>query len=114
MLHLNSIATPGRHRPANDKAATPTAAPKTIRVHIDFKTLRQAQLLDRLLKRISRQDLHYLMFRQPETDELLTVLGNVREPLKSISHIYEPREMAVVENKLSDDSLAQRKQTAKL
>lgn len=62
-----------------------------IRLSMDFGSIEQVQLFERFIKRITKSDLQALMFKHAEANSLLTVLGEVRAPLKSISRTQRAR-----------------------
>lgn len=52
-------------------------------ITVEFSSLKQVLLFERLLKRLTRGDLQSLMFMSNDIDVLLTTIGHVRVPIKS-------------------------------
>lgn len=60
----------------------------TLTVHIVFRDALHAYIFERLLKRITRDDLIALTFCEPDITTLLAALGDARRPLKHVRNLY--------------------------
>lgn len=60
----------------------------TLTVHIVFRDALHAYAFERLLKRITRDDLIALTFCEPDITTLLAALGDARRPLKHVRNLY--------------------------
>ncbi len=70
--------------PGSETTEGSTAEITPIRVYIVFRNPEQADLFEKLLKRITKHDLKAMLFPDPVIDVLLTALGCVRVPLKQL------------------------------
>lgn len=71
------------HGPPSDHNDNPNQI-TPIRVHVVFRNPEQAELFEKLLRRITRSDLRGLLFAEADINLLLAAVGSVRAPLKSL------------------------------
>lgn len=71
------------HNEALLPADIPLAVNCGASITVEFSSLQQVLLFERLLRRLTRNDLQSLMFMNNDADVLLTTLGRVRVPIKS-------------------------------
>ena len=71
------------HGPPSDQNDNPNQI-TPIRVYVVFRNPEQAELFEKLLRRITRADLHALLFPETDVNALLAAVGSVRAPLKGL------------------------------
>lgn len=74
-----------RNSCGDELSAHKTSAQQPVRTLIVFRNVQQALLFERLLKRLTRDDLLSLMFIETEVNLLLTALGDARKLLKTLA-----------------------------
>ena len=71
------------HGPPSDQNDNPNQI-TPIRVYVVFRNPEQAELFEKLLRRITRSDLRGLLFAEADINLLLAAVGGVRAPLKNL------------------------------